>query len=742
MPVPSPPADPGQASALRSRLGRSLRWLAWPTVLLWVPAIVVLHPLAGTLYEITDHTAAANLPAAAPSTRVAVLQEAAQPTSDTGGKRTTDAVAVLFVRGGGLISTDLPVVAGAQTAVAGLVGIDGLGAPTAVRTAPDGQAASFTAEVSSAALHTARTDIDAVHVVRNAVATATRGAPGLQVLVTGPAAVTADGGSTSQTTLLFTAMLIVAVLLLVIYRSVLLWIFPLVGAVGGITVAQAATHALGNAGLTVSSLSTSILIVLSFGAASDYALLLIHRYRDELRHHQAVEEAMAVALRRTAPTLAASAATVVGAMLCLLAAQSASLHGLGPVGAVAVLAALAAQISFLPALLIVVGRFAFWPRPPRPGDTTREESRIWSRIGAGVTRHPARICVGAVVLLGATSLGLLALHVDNDPLDNLKNRPESVTGAALFADHYGPGAIAPLALLVPPAQAKAAAATARVAPDVAGVGPGATVGQYFSYSIVLSVDPYSSAGAAAIGGLRAQLDRTAPGSLLGGGPAIAFDTTRAARRDALVLIPLVLVVIFLVVVVLLQALIAPIVLVATTALSFAAALGVAGLWWRYGLHVWGTEAQLPLYIFIFLVALGVDYNIFLTARIREEARLVGTQAATTRGLAVTGGVITAAGVVLAGTFAALTTEPQVNLTVVGTAIAIGVLLDTLLVRTVLVPATLLLLGERAWWPAKAPERVDPPGPRATSGRRRSTSRRSYRGVGAPPARPPTRQGLD
>ena len=170
------------------------------------------------------------------------------------------------------------------------------------------------------------------------------------------------------------------------------------------------------------------------------------------------------------------------------------------------------------------------------------------------------------------------------------------------------------------------------------------------------------------------------------------------------LIPLVLVVIFFVVVVLLRALIAPIVLVITTALSFAAALGAADLWWRYGLHYSGTEAQLPLYIFIFLVALGVDYNIFLTARIREEARRIETQAATTRGLAVTGGVITAAGVVLAGTFAALTTEPQVNLTVVGTAIAIGVLLDTLLVRTVLVPATFLLLGERAWWPARATRR--------------------------------------
>ena len=226
MPASSTLAGPGPAPALRSRWGRILRWLAWPTVALWVLAIVVLHPLAGSLYVITDHTAAANLPAAAPSTRVAVLQEAAQPTSDAGGQRTTDTVAVLFVRAGGLISTDLPVVAGARTAVAGLAGIDGLGAPSAVRPAPDGQAAAFTAEVRSSALHTARTDTDAVQRVRSAVGASTRGARGLQVFVTGPAAVTADGGSTSQTTLLLTAMLIVAMILLVVYRSVLLWDLP------------------------------------------------------------------------------------------------------------------------------------------------------------------------------------------------------------------------------------------------------------------------------------------------------------------------------------------------------------------------------------------------------------------------------------------------------------------------------------------------------------------------------------
>ncbi len=697
-----------------SPLGRGLHLLAWPTVIVWALAIVVLHPLAASLYEITNHNATANLAATAPSTRVAVLQENSGRDAGEDPGRSTDTVAVLFDRTGGLTAADLTVITDARAAIADLGGtVNGLASPGDVRAAPDRQAAVFTAEVSSPALHTARTDTDAVQAIRNAVQPLARNDTGLRILVTGPAAVTADAGSTSQNTLLLVAAVIVAIILLIVYRGVVLWIFPLIGAIGGIVIAQAATHALGNAGFTVSSLSTSILIVLAFGAASDYALLLIHRYRDELRHHPIVEEAMAVALRRTLPTLAASAATVIGAMVCLLAAQSASLHGLGPVGAIAILAALLAQLTLLPAMLVIVGRAGFWPRPPRAGDTTVEGSRAWALIGGRVARHPVRVLACTVGLLAVASLGLLTLHVDNNPLSNLRDTPDSVAGAKVFASHFGPGATAPLVLLAPPPVADAAAETARANPHIATVTPTTSIAGYTAYSVVLAIDPYSTSGTTAIGELRQQMDSRAPGSLLGGDPAIQYDITRAAQRDARVLMPLVLLVIFLVVVLLLHALIAPLVLVLTTALSFAAAIGLANLLWRFGFGYAGVEAQLPLYIFIFLVALGVDYNIFLAARIREEARTIGTHRATIRGLAVTGGVITAAGIVLAGTFTALTTEPQVNLTVVGTAIAIGVLLDTLLVRTVLVPATLLILGSKAWWPAKS-MRPDPHPGTATS----------------------------
>jgi RND superfamily putative drug exporter len=247
----------------------------------------------------------------------------------------------------------------------------------------------------------------------------------------------------------------VAVILLIVYRSPLLWLLPLFGAIGAIVVAQAAAHGLANAGLTVSTLSADILIVLVFGAASDYALLLVHRYREELRSHATTEAAMATAL----PTLAASAATVTCAMICLLVADSASLHGLGPVGAIGIVAAFLAQTTFLPALLLVVGRFA-----------------VWACIGARIARHPLRTVVVVVLLLGAACAGLASLRIDNNPVDDVKGHPGSVVGAQLLAEHYPAGTIAPLVLLASPGQAAPAAAAARATPGVGSVVPGVGAG--------------------------------------------------------------------------------------------------------------------------------------------------------------------------------------------------------------------------------------------------------------------------
>jgi putative drug exporter of the RND superfamily len=708
---PGAPAAPGknspEAPVVSTPLGRALHQLRWPVLFLWVIAVAALAPLSSSLHKVTSDTSAAYLPASAQSTRVVDLQEA----ENGGGNLQSASLVVVFTRHGGLTAGDLEAASAARVSVQGLVGrIEGLGPPGKLQRSKDGEAVLFQASVKAPARNGAPIDTQALNAVSGkAQEAADRAGNGLGLVVTGQAAINAESGSSSQGTLLLTAVLIVAVVLLFVYRGPFLWLLPLLGAFAAIITAQAATHGLANAGLTVSSLSSSILIVLVFGAATDYAVLLIHRYREELSLYVASEDAMAAALRRTLPTLLASATTVTGAMLCLLAAESASLHGLGPVGAVAIVASLLAQATFLPALLLVCGKRAFWPRLPAPAAAGQDGSRVWSAVGARVARHPGRIILLGVVALGAACIGLFALHSDNDPLDNLKGQPESVVGAQVVTEHFGPGIVAPLVVLVPPHEATAAVATITGMPNLDQVSPSAPLPGYTSYSVTLSVDPYSTSGYDTIVNLRDQLAHDAPGSLVGGQSAIQYDTIQAAHRDNAVLIPLVLLVILSVIAMLLQAIVAPLVLVATAALSFGASFGLSTLIWRYGLGYHGIEAELPMYIFIFLVALGVDYNIFLSARIREEAAKLGARRGTLRGLAVTGGVITAAGIVLAGTFAALAQQKTVDVTEVGIAVALGVLLDTLLVRTMLVPAALLALDDRAWWPSRrrrGPKRCD------------------------------------
>lgn len=686
-----------------SRFARTLRRLRWPVLIAWLIAVIFLFPLASSLSHVTNNSDAANLPASAPSTRVIAL-ELQQAARNGPGQPQTDTAFVVFARSKGLTAADMTAITSARAAVGRLARqVSGLSTPGPAQRSADRQAAVFTANVTAPANSQASADTAAVRAIRGVVGgPASRAGDGLQVEVTGPAAVKADTGTPTNTTLELTAVVIVALVFFVVYRSPLLWFFPLLGAVAGIQVAQAGAHGLASAGLTVSPLSSSILIVLVFGAASDYALLLIHRYREELCRHAATEDAMAAALRRTLPTLLASSGTVTVAMICLLAAQSASLHGLGPVGAVGIVSALLAQITFLPALLLVLGPAAFWPRA---GQTGRGESRLWSGIGTRVARHPARVALAAVVLLCAACAGLATLRIDNSNLAQVKSHPGSVAGAQLVDDHFPAGLLEPVVILAPPGQARAAATAARATPGVSTVRPAAPVEGYASYLVIMSVPPYGASGHGVIVHLRQQLGRDAPRSLVGGDPAVQYDITQASGHDALVLIPLVLVAILFVIALLLQAVIAPLVLVATTALSFAASFGLSNLLWRYGLGYSGIESQVPVFIFIFLAALGVDYNIFLAARIREEARHLGIRQGTLRGLTVTGGVITAAGVVLAGTFAALIVEPTVYLTEVGTAVAIGVLLDTLLVRTVLVPAALLTIGERVWWPTRPGHQV-------------------------------------
>jgi RND superfamily putative drug exporter len=682
------------------RFARLLRRLRWPVVLLWLVLTVLLSAAAGELSKVTNDTPAAYLPHSASSTRVAQVQEAAQ--GGTGHPQTDDLV-IIFSRKSGLSAQDSATIAAARAAVGGLAGtVTGLSAPGDVTVSDDKQAAVFASSVTAAQQQLSDDDTAAVKAVRQTLDTATASS-GLQVAVTGGAASTADSGTETQTGLLLTAVVIVAVVLLLVYRSPVLWLLPLSSAGGAVVVAEAAVRGLAGAGLTVSSLSTSILVVLVFGAASDYALLLTHRYREELAGHALAEEAMSVALRRTLPTLLASAGTVICAMLCLLAAGSGAVRGLGPIGVVGILAALVAEATFYPALLLLLGRAAFWPRVPREGQAGLDTSRFWSRIGNGVARRPGPVAWGAVVLLVAACAGMLSLNFTSDPVNNVKGNPGSVVGSRLISQHFPVGISFPLEVLSPPDEAAAVTATARGTANISSVQAGPEVGGYASQTVVMSISPFGGRAWDTIKDLRAELAVSAPKALVGGYPAVQYDSYLQARHDAFLIVPLVLLVILIVIGLLLRAVVAPLLLVVTTALSLAASFGLSSLLWHHAFGFGGIDPSIPIYIFVFLVALGVDYNIFLAARIREESVALGTKQGTLRGLSVTGGVITAAGVVLAATFAALAQLPSVELTEVGSAVALGVLIDTLLVRTVLVPASILSIGEKVWWPSRRSE---------------------------------------
>jgi putative drug exporter of the RND superfamily len=544
--------------------------------LLWIAGIAALVPAANGLARATDDTALAYLPSSSQSALVTGVRQEAERAS---GAPVSEQAIVVFARPGGLTQGDLAAVTAARAGIAALNGpVRGLGPPSAVQRSADGDAALFAVPVSSPEDSVTSTVTRAVTAVRQPVAAAERRAGGgLETAVTGDAAVTADSGSTTLDALLLSTLVIVAAILLLVYRSPVLWLLPLITATGAAELARAAAHGLATAGLTVSYLSSAIVIVLIFGAASDYALLLVHRYREELRHHAACEDAMAAALRATVPTLAASAATVAGAMLCLLAARSASLHGLGPIGALAVAAALLAETTFLPALLLILGRAAFWPRVPAPGAPGAEASRAWAGVGARVARRPAAVTLCTVLVLGLACAGLASLRTSSNPLDDLKGQPGSITGEQLLAAHFPAGAISPLILLAPRSQAQAAARTARDAPGVAAVAAGPPAGSYADETVELSVPPYSAKGFTAIAALRQDLARAAPGALVGGTPAAEYDISQAASRDTAVIIPLALLIILLVIAALLRAVVASLVLVATTALSFGASLGVAAL---------------------------------------------------------------------------------------------------------------------------------------------------------------------
>jgi RND superfamily putative drug exporter len=546
--------------------------------------------------------------------------------------------------------------------------------------------------------------IDAVESVGETVGATTPA--GLTSKLTGPAGYSADASKVFEginSTLLLTTALLVFVLLVLIYRSPIFWVLPLLSVFFAEGLVRGLGSLLAEAGVVINGQTAGILLVLVFGAGTDYALLLTARYREELERHEDTHEAMMLALRTAGPAIIASAATVVAALLCLALASVNSTAGLGPIGAMGVAIAALAMLTVLPALLLIGGRRAFWPFVPRFGaEQSGTEDGRWWRLGRWIDRRHRPVWIATVIGLGVLALGTLTLDDNLTTSNAFRGGVESVEGQKLLERSFPAGASAPTKVLVTdPAKAEAVRAAAEEAPEIAEVGPIERAAPGALFTVTLAEDPFSEQGFAQIAPLRQALREAGGDSALVGGPtAEEYDLRAAVERDTKLLVPVVLIVVFLILALLLRALAGPLVLIATVVLSFFAALGTSLLLFDLFADFPGEDPSYPLFAFIFLVALGVDYNIFLMARVREEALAMPTRAAMVKGLAVTGGVITSAGIVLAGTFAVLSVLPLVALTQIGITVALGVLLDALLVRSILVPALTFQLDRRTWWPSR------------------------------------------
>ncbi len=536
---------------------------------------------------------------------------------------------------------------------------------------------------------------------------------GLSVHFTGPggfAADSSDAFADIDGKLLYSAMAVVIVILLFTYRSPLLWLLPVFSAVVALMSAQAVIYLLATqADLTVNAQSAGILTVLVFGAGTDYALLLVARYREELRRHEDRHEAMAFALHRAGPAIFASGSTVVAGMLCLLVASLNSTQGLGPVAAIGIVVALAVMLTLLPALLVIFGRWFFWPVHPTYGSHDHTQTGVWAKVGRRIAIRPRTTWVATVAALAVASLGVFQLDADGlENKDTFYGKPDSVVGEEVLARHFPAGAGQPVVVVSTADKAPEVRTALADTEGIASVTPPRVEGDlaYMEGTLIPAAD--SQAAKDTIDRVRDSVHAVdGADAMAGGGTAIVLDTIRAADSDTRAIIPLVLFVVFLILALLLRALVAPLILVATVVLSFAAALGLSALLFKHVFGFAGADVGLPLFVFVFLVALGIDYNIFLMTRVHEEAKVMGTRRGALVALAATGGVITSAGLVLAGTFLVLGTLPVVTFAEIGIAVALGVLLDTIIVRAVLVTALNLDVGRRMWWPSALAKRPEP-----------------------------------
>ncbi len=806
MSVHQPPSDPSAPvqtqvpaqGALRRVLKRPLTW-AILVLLVWWLVGAFAGPLAGKLQEVQKNDNAAFLPASAESTEVSTLQQKFAQSE-------AFPLFVLFVRDAGLTSEDQQFVAAYTRSIASWPLVDEEGkahsggktvgdylepstTPVAVP-AQDGKAALVNMSVSADSISKALPDSTSpIVAIVETLRFHDKSAPaGLTSYVTGIGGIFADEfkvfGSL-DTTLLGITGVVVAIILILVYRSPVLWFVPLMSALLALSAASGVVYVLAkNDVLTLNGQSQGILTVLVFGAATDYALLLVARYREELHFHESHFDAMKRAWRGVVEPLTASATTVIIGLLCLLFSELNSNKSTGPVAAIGIACALATTLTVLPALLVIpavafyievvfltfllsafllhapavvavvavvllpviifsgiarargrgpswmtwlawpMARWVFWPKIPRFGAEDEKLSGLWARISAFIGRRARWSWVATSVLLLVASFFVTQLKADGLSIaDAFTSEQESVIGQTVLGEHFPAGSGNPAVIITKADRAAAVAAAAQKVAGIAEVVPytgeqGAPSGANAQPKVVdglvqldatLEYPSDSPQAQQAVQDLRAEV-HAVPGAdaKVGGFTAINFDTQQSSQRDRQVIIPITLLVILLILMLLLRSIVGPVLLIITVLLSFAATMGVCALVFNHVFHFAGADSSFPLFAFVFLVAFGVDYNIFLMTRVREESQTNGTRRGILKGLTVTGGVITSAGIVLAATFSVLGSLPLVFLAELGFAVAFGVLLDTLLVRTFLVPALMYDVGRPIWWPSRLARVAEPP----------------------------------
>lgn len=684
-------------------------------IVLWLGLGGGLGPLAGQLNSVVKNDNASFLPAKAESTKV--LAESA---ALVGGSAPIPAI-LIWEKDGGVISSEekarfdqfLTALPSIELKEGKRVGDYLAPVPLTSTLSADGQAIQgivYFDDQKSAALFDDGTN--PISVATNAIRAELKSSQ-IGANVGGFGGVLADlvaafGDINGK--LLLATVGIVAVILILVYRSPVLWIVPLLVVAMGDSIAQAVIYLLAkNELLTLNGQAQGILLVLVFGVGTDYSLLVVSRFREELHNYENKYDAMKVTLRGVIEPILASAATVAVGLLCLTFSELNSNKSTGPVAAIGVACAMIAVLTLLPALLVLFGRKLFWPFIPKNGTVSHLEDGLWSRVSGFVgRRHRTAWIAASVVMFGFVAL-VPTLKADGiTQTEAFTTRVDSVVAQEAIARHFPAGEGSPAQVTTPIERLNDVLAVVAKDQGVSVAIPYVTPGQTAPavaqgralVNVILKDGADTNEAAATIERLRLDLDAVSPEVLVGGFSAINLDTENSSRRDTKVIIPIVLIVIFFILALLLRALLAPLLLIGSVVLSFFATLGVCAFFFNNVFDFPGADASFPLFAFTFLVALGVDYNIFLMTRVREETLKIGTRAGVLKALTVTGGVITSAGIVLAATFAVLGLLPLIFLAQLGFAVALGVLIDTIIVRSIIVPALVHDLGSVVWWPSK------------------------------------------